>query len=128
MTKKQEAEILNFTMDGIEIDGSMITDEANSLAAAYAADVKQGSPADKIALLVRAITGRCIFCFCEAQIVWHELMRTKTENYDPVVWLEKIADCPRSECPIHVFGPSVIQALRARMDSEDPSPRSSRLQ
>ena len=114
---KNEGGILNFTMGGKSVDGAMITDEANALADAYATETKLGSPVDKIRLLMRSIASRCIFCLCESQSYHWELIRAK--SYDPVIWIEKIADCPRKECPLYAFGPSVFQAVQARMECQD---------
>lgn len=88
---------------GIPLAPQLVREVAEELGAAYAAEPKLGTAADKIITLMKAIAAKCAIC---------------SANSNGHTGLNAVADCPDSECPLNDFGPSVYECVRAKLESQ----------
>jgi hypothetical protein len=85
------------------LSAEVVSEMIDELAMGWAEVEGYGTPVEKIAGMFRAIVSQCIGCSADEA---------------GVVSLKAIAHCPNETCSLQAYGPSVFQAVEARLEWE----------
>lgn len=87
----------------IPLAPQIVREMVGELSTGLAANPEFGTVADKVKMLLSAITAKCALCVCRE---------------DGHAGLNAAADCPDSECPLNAYGPSVYKCVRAKLEHQ----------